>query len=169
MRKCERAVVTSALCELPNLRGLKLILSPIFARFKRRAIWQVAVVVIDIDNFKKVNDVLGYRNADRVIQAVGAVLWEHVRSTDVVAHIHGDEFVVVFTDLDEHAVRNIMERAQKAFKAERYSCTYGEDGVPKIAISFSFGVAHSTQSSVNFEELFDDAEFALKSMKKRNI
>ncbi len=166
MKRYERQAVTSNLCNLPNLRGLRLIISPLFARFSRRIVREIAVVVVDIDDFKKVNDVIGYRNADRVIGTLGNVLHERVRTTDVVAHIHGDEFVIVFTDAGQRVVLEIMKRAQAVFRRKWYPFAVHKDGTRTIEITFSFGVAHSNQPGINFEELFDEAECALKSAKR---
>jgi diguanylate cyclase (GGDEF)-like protein/PAS domain S-box-containing protein len=87
----------------------------------------VAVVFIDLDGFKTVNDELGHRVGDRVLTEVGARLRSAVRDRDLVSRYGGDEFVVLLEDTDEHDALAIAERLRGVIAApfelvpERYS------------------------------------------------
>lgn len=70
----------------------------------------VAVVLIDVDNFKTVNDTLGHQAGDRVLLAVGSILNAACRGTDVAARYAGDEFVLVLPGLNEHVAGQVCER-----------------------------------------------------------
>jgi diguanylate cyclase (GGDEF)-like protein len=70
----------------------------------------LAVVLIDVDNFKTVNDALGHQAGDRVLLAVGSILNAACRGTDVAARYAGDEFVLVLPGLDERVAGQVCER-----------------------------------------------------------
>lgn len=70
----------------------------------------VAVVLIDVDNFKTVNDTLGHHAGDRVLLAVGSILTATCRGTDVAARYAGDEFILVLPGLNEVFAAQVCER-----------------------------------------------------------
>ncbi|HEY7034794.1 MAG TPA: GGDEF domain-containing protein [Thermomicrobiales bacterium] len=70
----------------------------------------LAVVLIDVDNFKTVNDALGHQAGDRVLLAVGSILNTACRGTDVAARYAGDEFVLVLPGLNETVAGQVCER-----------------------------------------------------------
>ncbi|WP_315981335.1 GGDEF domain-containing protein [Aliamphritea spongicola] len=81
----------------------------------RRDKAMLAVMFIDLDHFKRVNDSLGHRAGDRVLNAVAETLRQQVRQSDTVARISGDEFVVMFTDIQ--AVEHLAKVAGKMVAA----------------------------------------------------
>lgn len=76
-----------------------------------------AVLLLDLDNFKQVNDSLGHNAGDQLIVTIGGILRRSVRDTDVVARLGGDEFAVLLTDGDqagaERVGRTIVERVRE--------------------------------------------------------
>ncbi len=99
-------------------------------RFKR----PLALAYLDIDDFKKVNDTLSHQEGDRILAQVARTLHKHVRSTDVVARIGGDEFVILFSETSAEQVRVPVERMLEQLKA---LAQQGGSG-----ISFSIGVVN---------------------------
>ncbi|MDE7548103.1 EAL domain-containing protein [Acetobacter fabarum] len=83
---------------LPNRLALEEYMPQVMARAARQGS-SVAVGVLDLDNFKQVNDGYGHEGGDRLLQAFGRRLQEHVRHTDYVARLGGDEFVIVLDNL----------------------------------------------------------------------
>lgn len=163
MKRFQKLATTSKL-GLLNLRGLHEVIRPIFGRFKRRAIQQVTVAVLDVDDLKALNTALGYRATDAVLARFGEVLEEVVRDTDVVAHIHGDEFAVVFTDTSEEIASGILERAKARFARVESEFLHEHSS---LRLSFSYGLYTATDRSFSFLEMFDLAERALKRAKER--
>ena len=87
------------LTALPNRVMFEELLDLALAR-ARRAELAVAVLYLDLDNFKLVNDSLGHAEGDQLLQMMGMRLREAVRDTDVVARQGGDEFLVLLADLE---------------------------------------------------------------------
>ena len=90
---------TDALTELPNRRLFEEQLELAFARARRGGL-ALAVLCIDLDNFKDVNDSLGHAYGDQLLVEIARRLRTGARETDVVARIGGDEFVILLADLD---------------------------------------------------------------------
>jgi diguanylate cyclase (GGDEF)-like protein/PAS domain S-box-containing protein len=77
-----------------------------------------AVLVIDIDNFKDVNDTFGHKAGDDVLRGVAALLRERLRHTDIVARIGGDEFAVLLTQTSEDHVQDVADEIVKALSRQ---------------------------------------------------
>jgi len=111
---------TDELTELPNRRMFSEQLSLALAR-ARLSGSAVALLSIDLDRFKDVNDSLGHAYGDRLLAEVARLLREGARETDVVARIGGDEFVVLVADLDlrgaPRLAETVVERIQLLLSA----------------------------------------------------
>ncbi len=93
-----------ALTNLPNRAQLQPRLEDAIHR-RNHAREQVAIMFIDLDNFKKINDSLGHRTGDILLQEVSRRLIHSVRPDDVVARLGGDEFVIVIRGADAALMR----------------------------------------------------------------
>jgi diguanylate cyclase (GGDEF)-like protein len=114
--EAERSARTDVLTGLPNRRGLAEDL-PGLVRRAHRAGARLAVLVADLDHFKRVNDRLGHGAGDDVLAAAGAALGAAVRPGDVVARIGGEEFVVVLEVADPAGAAASAERLRGAVAA----------------------------------------------------
>jgi diguanylate cyclase (GGDEF)-like protein len=119
-----------------------------------------AVLMLDLDNFKQVNDTLGHPAGDRVITDIAGVLSARMRATDVVARIGGDEFAVVLPrcELDE-----AEELADAIAMSIRLHTPPGEAMPPLTA---SIGIATFGPRSGGFEEVLTAADNALYEAKR---
>lgn len=95
----EAKIDIDPLTELLNRRGFERELARSVAYVKRYGT-NAALVYLDLDGFKPVNDRHGHAAGDAVLKAVAAALVEHVRASDVVARLGGDEFVVLLWNVD---------------------------------------------------------------------
>ena len=77
-----------------------------------------AVLLIDIDNFKDVNDTFGHRAGDDVLKGVAGLLRERLRHTDIIARVGGDEFAVLLTQTDADQVQIVASEVVKALSRE---------------------------------------------------
>jgi diguanylate cyclase (GGDEF)-like protein len=119
-----------------------------------------AVLMLDLDNFKQVNDTLGHPAGDRVIADIAGMLSERMRATDVVARLGGDEFAIVLPrcELDE-----AEEVAEAIGKAVRLHTPPGEAAPP---ITASIGIATFGPGTGDYETVLTAADHALYQAKR---
>jgi diguanylate cyclase (GGDEF)-like protein/putative nucleotidyltransferase with HDIG domain len=123
----------------------------------------LSLLVIDVDNFKLVNDTYGHLQGDAVLRAVAGLLQAEVEPHHVVGRYAGDEFVVLLPGLDGHAAQSVAERLRAA--AQRLPIP-GRDGRGAVHVSLSIGVASAPKHGQFFETLFDSADRALYAAKR---
>ncbi|MGF6690123.1 diguanylate cyclase (GGDEF)-like protein/PAS domain S-box-containing protein [Metapseudomonas resinovorans] len=122
----------------------------------------LALMFIDLDKFKPVNDAFGHAYGDKLLVAVAGRLLGGVRRSDLVARLSGDEFVVVLTtphqssDLDAMA-KNLVRRIARPYRIDGQTCT----------ISASIGLARYPDHGRNPDELLAAADTAMYQVKER--
>jgi diguanylate cyclase (GGDEF)-like protein len=116
----------------------------------------VAVLSLDLDRFKSVNDTLGHPIGDKLLCQVASRLVECVRDTDTIARFGGDEFAIL--QLAREQPRDADALARRI--TEVLSAPYNVDG-NEVVIGTSIGVAISPNDSLNSDELLKDADMAL--------
>jgi diguanylate cyclase (GGDEF)-like protein/PAS domain S-box-containing protein len=122
----------------------------------------VAVLFVDLDRFKLVNDGLGHETGDELLVAVSRRLAATVRRQDTIARIGGDEFVVLCEDLhDEDEAVELADRTAQAF-TESFSLSHAE-----VTVSASIGIAVTGRSSDRAANLLQDADAAMYRAKRR--
>ena len=130
-RATERSRVlalTDPLTELPNRRAFEERLNVAHGRHD-----PYALLYLDLDGFKQVNDRLGHQKGDEVLRSVAVLLRQCVRVADMAARVGGDEFCLLLSGADAATTRSVAERVLKGLAA--ISRTHG------VAVSASFGVA----------------------------
>ncbi|WNV76769.1 EAL domain-containing protein [Geodermatophilus sp. DSM 44513] len=124
----------------------------------------VALMLIDLDRFKEVNDTLGHAYGDVVLQAVADRLRATVRGSDTVARLGGDEFAILLPRVvDEEAARQLAGRALVAMEAP-----IEVDGV-SLDIDASIGIAMAGVHGEDVETLLQSADIAMYSAKDRGL
>lgn len=123
---------------------------------------RVTIAVLDVDHFKKVNDIYGHMYGDKVLARVGRKLKEVVGDDGVVGRIGGDEFIIVLNAInDEHTLRGILRAIRTQIKWE-----FNGD-FEDITISCSIGAAFSPNNGTEYEELFRKADYCLYVAKEK--
>jgi diguanylate cyclase (GGDEF)-like protein len=111
----------------------------------------LALLLMDVDDFKMVNDTHGHLQGDVVLKMVAEALSEHLRQSDVLARFGGDEFVVMLPETDEEGARAAAEKIRQAVARRSYAGR-------SLGISIGVGMFHTEKTP---EELIDIADRAL--------
>ncbi len=124
-----------------------------------------ALLFVDVDNFKDLNDTLGHHVGDRLLQQMAQRLSHCVRAQDTVARQGGDEFVVMLQGLDVHMDASVLQARQVAEKIVRVlSDPYQLEG-KEFKSSVSIGVAMFSGSDIGQEDLLKQADLAMYQAK----
>jgi diguanylate cyclase (GGDEF)-like protein len=127
----------------------------------RRAQRNCAVIFLDLDQFKLVNDTLGHTFGDRLLQAIGARLVSCVRAEDTVARMGGDEFTILLTDLVDR--RGASTVAHKVLDAVRHPVTVDEH---ELYVTTSIGISIFPDDGADAEMLLKNADRAMYRAKE---
>jgi len=134
-RVSEQAL-TDELTRIPNNRQFNDWLQREVTRIERFG-GELSVILIDIDDFKVVNDTFGHPQGDRVLERIGLVLKQEVRDVDLPARIGGDEFVVGLPETEREGATLLAERLRVAIERSRLA---GMDGRRPLRITASLGI-----------------------------
>jgi diguanylate cyclase (GGDEF)-like protein len=160
-RKMSRLARRDALTGLPNRLHLQRLLPRLLARAARDGS-RLALLNLDLDHFKNVNDSLGHGSGDRLLAAVAQRLRSAVAAHDVVVRMGGDEFVIVATQLpDAVIVDSIAERIRGAV-----AVPLDIDGVT-FSVVPSIGISVYPEDGTDPEQLLKHADIALYTAKDR--
>jgi diguanylate cyclase (GGDEF)-like protein len=158
-QQAESSATTDYLTGLPNARSLFLHLSQELSRCQRKG-GSTAVMVCDLDGFKKVNDRFGHLEGDKVLRELGAKLKEACRGYDYVARMGGDEFVLVVPDLAPDSAL-IKARALHDLAVSTGLNICGEN-----LLGLSVGTAFCPEDGLDAEQLLAEADRRMYSVKQ---
>lgn len=123
----------------------------------------LALLLLDCDNLKGINDSFGHHCGDRALELVAELLLDSLRETDETARLGGDEFACLLLNADEDLARRITGRLRDAFGTSRIESRDGES----VTVTVSIGVALFPRDAANVEELMRNADEALYQAKRR--
>jgi len=151
-----RAAMHDALTGLVNRAYFLESLERSVARVQRRPDKTIALLFLDLDRFKQINDSLGHLAGDRLLASIARRLQSCVRPGDVLARLGGDEFAVLLDDLkDATDATRIAERMQEALHAPL------PNGGSEVVVTASIGIAFGGADLEGHEELLRDADLAM--------
>ena len=156
----ETQAVTDSLTGLLNRRGFHQALESALARVDRNG-KRMAILYIDLDGFKRINDSLGHDAGDEILCRVARLLETCMRPYDIIARMGGDEFTALLDSLDhpEDAAR-VAEKL-----IELISVRHSIDGT-EVTLGASIGIAHFPDSGQSVEELLRSADMAMYEAKR---
>lgn len=146
---------------LANRALFKELVTRAVARTRRRE-GSVALLFLDLDNFKTINDTLGHSAGDVLLKQVAERLVDTLRETDLIARLGGDEFVVILEGVSR--VREAALVARRILKAQNRP--FAIDG-QEIFITTSVGIAIHAGGDQDVEELIKNADMAMYKAKER--
>jgi len=115
----------------------------------------LSLLMIDVDQFKSVNDTYGHVVGDHVLASIGEVLRHNGRAFDVVSRMGGDEFALLLPETDVPSAVEVAERIRRDLPA-----------AVQVPVTLSIGVGGLDRSRPTAEHLLDDADFALYQVKR---
>ena len=121
---------------------------------------QVAVLFLDMDHFKDVNDSLGHAEGDALLVQVASRLQQQARETDTVCRLGGDEFVLLLPEADERGALKVADKVLAAFR-QPFPLTDHE-----LRVTVSIGIAIYPQDGADFTDLLKNADAALYQAKQ---
>ncbi|NKN31710.1 sensor domain-containing protein [Marichromatium bheemlicum] len=150
-----------ALTELPNRLLFQARLDHALGRRAERRHGRLAVLFVDIDRFKGINDALGHAGGDALLRAVGRRLQAQLRRDDTIARFSGDELMVLTEHLDDEAAgARLAEHLLRALARPFELC--GDE----LLITVSIGVALYPRDGADSTQLLRNAEVALRQAKR---
>jgi diguanylate cyclase (GGDEF)-like protein len=127
----------------------------------------LAIVLIDLDDFKGVNDRFGHHSGDRVLAAFGSLLQEHIRDVDLAARLGGEEFALLLPEVEGRDAVLVAERLRRSLSGRPIASVEGN----ALSSTASFGVAQYRQGDTGEEllRLADDALYRAKGEGKNRV
>ncbi len=144
---------------------------PLTRLFNQRVFWELleyevgrasrhdnsfAVCVVDLDDFKRINDSFGHATGDRFLKEMAAILLSETRQGDILARYGGDEFAFVLPEVDLAGATTIVDRIRE--KISLFRMEPEEAGQPLIEASISIGIALYPDHASNAQDLFSLAD-----------
>jgi len=160
--KARKRAITDELTGVFNRHFLEKSIQNLFASVKKKK-KSLSLVMVDLDNFRKINEYYGHETGDRIMLAVVEVFKKHLRKRDIIARYGGDEFTVV---LPQTGLKEAEELAWKICREVRKLTILREIGGPIDMITTSQGIASYPENAKNIKDLRERADQALYRAKE---
>ncbi len=160
LRKVREEASIDPLTGLRNRRSFERALQEFFRDYKKYG-YPFSVIMIDLDNFKQINDTYGHLAGDKVLREVGNILRNYLRAKDVAARTGGEEFTIILPGIRKDEAVMVAERLRKVMANH----TVDYEG-KKINFTASFGVAEMRDGVESPEDLLKEADEKLYKAKR---
>ena len=151
-----------SLTQLSNRTHFNEQLSRAIARVQRHPDQRFAVMYLDFDRFKLVNDSLGHKAGDELLVALARRLLGALRPTDLIARLGGDEFAILLEDI--HRERDAVDLCERIQKELQKPFLLGD---MEVAVTASIGITFSTNGYQTAEQIIRDADIAMYKAKSK--
>lgn len=155
LQKTREESLTDPLTSIPNRRAFLRILDKELARATRNQ-HDLAIIILDLDFFKKVNDTYGHTIGDKVLIAIAVEVSRVIRQTDFLARYGGEEFILLLPETDREAAVIAAEKIRQEIAAIRF-----KTGTQHLTITASLGICAWQSGKMTADELIDRADQAL--------
>lgn len=147
--KTKESALTDPLTELPNARAFYMMLEQRIAESQRLNKEALAVISMDVDDFKKVNDTYGHAVGDRMLATIATVIKKEMRQMDILARYAGDEFVAIMPMASATMANMVAERVRSAVESQKYPVRTGRT----VEVGISIGVSCFPNDGETTEQL----------------
>jgi len=159
--KTKESALTDPLTELPNARGFYMMLEQRLAECQRLNREPLALISMDVDDFKKINDQWGHAIGDRLLASVARVIRKELRQMDILSRYAGDEFVAIMPMASRSMAESIAERIRTAVSGHSFSVRTGKS----VTVGISTGIASFPDDGETTEELLTCAARSMQQHK----
>lgn len=159
-RRISYLAYRDALTDLPNRTLLRERVEQSMAIAKREGI-QLAILFLDLDLFKNINDSLGHNIGDKLLVQISQRLRQNVREMDTVGRLGGDEFLILLFDIEPDGAAQVAQKILRAC-ARNFICEKHE-----LNVTSSLGIAMYPKDGEDFDELLRTADTAMYHAKER--
>jgi len=166
-KKLSTAAYTDPMTQLWNRRGLEKLFFELVTNDETQSPYSVAI--IDLDNFKQVNDKLGHVAGDKIIQLVGKVIKDVTREHDITTRLGGEEFLLVLPNAKVGRLRQIVDRLRDKFQTEVLALDIRDHNV---SITLSAGICEVVPAEVPLAsamELADELMYSAKAQGRNRV
>jgi diguanylate cyclase (GGDEF)-like protein len=157
------AATVDTLTGLPNRRGVTRAFEEAMAHVRDGG--KYAVLLLDVDHFKSINDLLGHQTGDRVLAQIGRIIAENIRGVDVAGRFGGEEFLVLLRDAARERAMQVAERLR--FAIETGGLAYA-DGKP-VTVSVGVAYARAADGTSDVMERADRALYRAKNAGRNRV
>lgn len=161
--RTKESALVDPLTELPNARSFYMLLGQRIAECQRMNHESLAVISMDIDDFKGINDFYGHAIGDRVLASIAGVIRKELRQMDILARYAGDEFVCIMPMASQQMASSVGERIRAAVEGQKFSVRTGKT----VELGLSLGIACFPDDGETTEELLTRAASAMQRDKHR--
>ena len=172
-----KATITDSLTGLANRRFLLQYLDKEVSQIQRRYSklargtlnnqFDLAFMMVDIDNFKTINDTCGHAAGDAVLQQLKTILEDACRSSDILIRWGGDELMVVARDSDQSGVEALAERIRSGIEDHGFELADGQVLRTTSSVGFAcYPFIHAAQEILSWEQVVSAADRALYVAKR---
>ncbi len=119
------------------------------------------VIMIDLDNFKYINDTYGHASGDLVLKEVTDIFKHNLRNADILARLGGDEFAIIFPETSYENGYVVIEKLRSRLESSTISLM-----IDQISLTASFGIAEYPEQGENIESLLTGSDLAMYKAKK---
>lgn len=162
----ELETITDPLLGIPNRRCLDRRLLEEVLRAQRHQL-DLALLMVDLDNFKQVNDTWGHQVGDLVLQHLARLLQDALRRTDTVARFGGEEFVILLPVTAEPEAYLLAERLRQAVEQTPLLTASERARLPEVRVTVSIGCASLLPDDDQADSLLDRADMAMYQAKEQ--
>lgn len=158
--------MTDELTELPNRRAFMRRLEDEVGRTKRYG-FRLVLVMLDLDNFKTINDRFGHAGGDAVLRTYANDILTVFRQHDMVARYGGEEFAVLLPNTDEHGAQAALNKVRRQIAETR--CVFEEDEIEMPTFSAGMTMYVNGDTPTNLIQRADDALYTAKRLGRNRI
>lgn len=161
-KEAEKEAITDKLTQLYNRKYLDMVLSRSIHNCQHHG-HKLSIIILDIDNFKSVNDIYGHQTGDIVLQETVSVLRKNIRLTDTFGRWGGEEFVIILPEVDLNNAHQLADNLRKAILTSNFTA------IGKLTCSFGVSSFFKGDTEASILERADQALYLAKRKGKNRV